>query len=393
MTDREVGLDRLRGLGVLAVFTLHWCVPYMRHAPAWWYVADADGSIVLSALAALLDATAIPLLFTLAGYFTGPSLERHGALAFVRARAHRLGLPLILGVALVVPPTTWLYAGSRGLSTDLWGFWTRGFWGAPFNQGVYWYLGVLLSFGAVAALASVVRRPGLPPASPPPLPFPPVALLVPALFAAGMAIGTPLDEWRHTPLLAFQPARLPVYACLYAFGLHAWRSGWRPESAAPAPWTPLLTALGAATFLFLGIRADRVAGAADRVVLACAYSTLSGLFVLTALRAAPALAKARSKALDSLAHNAFGIYLLHLPPLLMCTLAARNLDLPLWPRALGVHVAALGATWTVCLAYDGWHAGREAARTRKAGAQRGLSGSRGEGASPPPGGRALHGVR
>lgn len=384
MTEREAGLDRLRGLGVLAVFTLHWCIAYMRHAPAWWYVVDADGSMALSALAALLDATAIPLLFALAGFFTGPSLDRHGPLAFVRARARRLGVPLMLGVALVVPPTTWLYAASRGLSTDLWSFWTRGFWGAPFNQGVYWYLGVLLSFSAAAALASVARRPGLPPASPPPLPFPAVALLVPAVFAASMALGTPLDEWRHTPLLAFQPARLPVYACLYAFGLHAWRSGWRPAAAPPAPWTPLLTALAAATLLFLGLRAEPVAGAVERVVLACAYSALSGLFVLTALRAAPALAKVRSRALDSLGRNAFGIYLLHLPPLLLCTLAARDLGLPLGPRALGVYGVALGATWGGCLAYDGWQVRRAAARSRRAGARPGGAVSRGGGAAPLP---------
>lgn len=350
MTGRWVGLDHLRGLAVVGVFLLHWCAAYMRHAPGWWFVRDPDGGLGFTVLAVLLDATVIPLLFTLAGYVSREPLTRLGPATFLRRRVRRLGPPWVAGVIFGVPCTTWLWARSRDLPGLGWEAGMPLTWNPP--QGVYWFVGVLLAFGACAAILSRLEGHSAP-GSASNVPFPLHALLVPAGFAAGTAIFVPLDEWRQPALLAFQPARLPVYACCYALGLWGWRHGWRPSPAVPGRVGVSAAGLLLAVAAFLALRAHPAPGVGGRVPLAFAYAAVAGLFVRVSLELAPLLDRPRSRVLASLSRHGFAIYLLHLPPLLLFTMWARDLPLPLLPRALGVGVAAFAVTWAVAA---GWAA-------------------------------------
>ena len=54
------------------------------------------------------------LFFLLAGYFTPGAVERHGAAAYMRERALRLGVPLIIYFLLLSPVTIALAATARG---------------------------------------------------------------------------------------------------------------------------------------------------------------------------------------------------------------------------------------------------------------------------------------
>ena len=63
------------------------------------------------------DGFFMPLMFLLAGLFVRPSLERKGLGRYLADRALRLGVPLLIGVATVVPLSyyaTYLQAGGSG---------------------------------------------------------------------------------------------------------------------------------------------------------------------------------------------------------------------------------------------------------------------------------------
>ena len=94
---------------MVGVFTLHLAGTYMAHAPAWWFVTSPDGSLVFTVLALVLDTTVMPLLFVLGGYTAAASLDRHRWRDFARRRLTRVGLPWVLGVVVLAPPTTWLW--------------------------------------------------------------------------------------------------------------------------------------------------------------------------------------------------------------------------------------------------------------------------------------------
>jgi hypothetical protein len=52
------------------------------------------------------------LMFLLAGYFVPPSYDRKGAVAFIRGRWLRIGIPLTILVLLVHLPLTYLVGGA-----------------------------------------------------------------------------------------------------------------------------------------------------------------------------------------------------------------------------------------------------------------------------------------
>ena len=93
------------------------------------------------------------LMFFLSGLFVGPSLAKRGAWGFARARAWRLGLPLVLGALLLMPPSYYAWALSAGAKTDLLTYWRWSIFSQPlFPLGPLWFLLVLLVFDLTAAI-------------------------------------------------------------------------------------------------------------------------------------------------------------------------------------------------------------------------------------------------
>ena len=83
----------------------------------WYYNEVRPGSDVSSQLLSLFtgfNQAFFMGLFLLAGYFTPGAVERHGAAIYMRERAVRLGLPLIVYFLLLSPVTIALAATARG---------------------------------------------------------------------------------------------------------------------------------------------------------------------------------------------------------------------------------------------------------------------------------------
>ena len=107
-TNRINFLGNLRGFVVVLVIVLHGSLTYMLNAPAWWYVINPQNSLLFTAIVLLIDVPIMQIMFFVAGYFAMPSLQKRGAAGFVREKLLRIGIPWLLGVLLLTPPTTYL---------------------------------------------------------------------------------------------------------------------------------------------------------------------------------------------------------------------------------------------------------------------------------------------
>ncbi len=312
---------------MVGVFTLHLAGTYMAHAPAWWFVTSPDGSLVFTVLALVLDTTVMPLLFVLGGYTAAASLDRHRWRDFARRRLTRVGLPWVLGVVVLAPPTTWLWPYARGVTVDPLAFLGL-FWAGPaFSQSVYWFLGVLLAFNLLTPAFRL-----LPPAS-----------LVPLSVAGSLALAQhyPLDHWLSGPL-TLQPARAAVLAACYAAGVLVHDRGGAPRASRVV----LATMALAAQLGHVGARHLVDHGApGSTTLLALAFSAAAWTTVALLSNEAPRWLSSPSPLARAFARHGYGIYLLHPLVLLPLALAARHLPLPALPRGLLTGALALALTW------------------------------------------------
>jgi len=344
-------LDNLRAVAVLAVLLLHTSICYMVAAPQWWYVVDPDQSLVFTVIVLVVDVPIMSAMFLVAGYFAPPSLRRRGLGGFVREKLTRLGAPWVFGVVVLAPAVTYLSYVSRGIPTPYLQFWAIDFWGPMYQQAVYWFLGLLLLFFLLLAVAARLRpRWVYPPAARDATPWRALVavFLVGVAGAAALAPFWGLDDWvPQGRVLVVQPARVALYAAFFVLGVHAerhgWlgRDGWRPSARA---WIPAAVVAGLAYLAF------RVVGYSTTVPARIGGAVLFVAFCITGVMAAVAGFSRwgdRSSAVwRTLADNSFGIYYVH--PLVLYPGAWLLVGLPV-PGALKAAVL-LVATILVSLA-------------------------------------------
>jgi Acyltransferase family len=156
---RDVAFDYLKATIVLMVVAHHSCLAYTAFAhfdPAYYLtgstapVVDAVRWRFFDYAENFNDVFFMSLMFFTSGLFVWPSLQRSGALAFVRARLLRLGIPFAVGVPLLMPLA--YYASWQLTGRDA-GYLT--YWRQTFTQawppGPLWFLWLLLFFDILAA--------------------------------------------------------------------------------------------------------------------------------------------------------------------------------------------------------------------------------------------------
>lgn len=349
---RNTGFDALRIFMIVLVVGLHAAMTYMAYVPPWWYVIDSRKSIVFTALVIALDSFPMSVLFFLAGYFAPASLAKRGAWPFVRDKLLRLGLPWVVGVVAVAPFLAKACMLSLGLPSPTLGeLWHMFFLGPWYQQGHYWFLGVLLLFMTALALWPTKAAKTLPSDDTATRP----ALLIAAVFIAGMltymasvAWIMPTDEWLSVGrILYFQPARFVGYAGIFALGVHAGRRGW----FRPGGWLPGRALLGLVALGSLGLRVAWVllgagmmeAGGFASLALNAATYTIPALMMPLFLCAAFAGEGRRREAISKyFSPYGYGIYWLHqmiLLPLLYIFTAVPLPAVVLWLMAITVTLA------------------------------------------------------
>ncbi|MFZ6767876.1 acyltransferase family protein [Undibacterium sp. Di26W] len=99
--DRLHGLDALRAFALLLGVLLHASMSFLPGARFFWVVNDHEKSILLGPVFFMIHVFRMPLFFMLAGFFAHMGLQKKGVSGFIRDRARRIALPLLIGWPLI----------------------------------------------------------------------------------------------------------------------------------------------------------------------------------------------------------------------------------------------------------------------------------------------------
>jgi peptidoglycan/LPS O-acetylase OafA/YrhL len=382
MSNTSLSLSNLRAFAIVLVVGFHSALAYVVLKPsplplaappyAWkaFPISDPAQWFGLDLLCALPYVTLMQLMFFLSGLFVWQSLRRKGVATFVLDRLWRLGLPFILGVAVLMPVTHYPVYAVSALNQSWPDFWEQ--WlSVPFwHSGPLWFLWVLVAFDlAAAALFRVAPALGDRLAG-----YAARAADAPGrsfvVFAAAAALAylpfatffKPWD-WVQFGPFSFQPSLLAHYAVFFfagvAVGAGSLETGllqsdgvlarrwamWTLSAAAAFIAWMLLTALtlddaplGVGPFPQLGV----VVNLMFALLAATACFAFAGVFLRFAGR--------RSPVADELSKNAYAIYLFHYLFVVWLQYALLSLTLPAVAKAAIVFAGALLLSWAAAVA-------------------------------------------
>jgi hypothetical protein len=337
----SLALSNLRAMVILIVVAFHSCLAYLGSLgptafpfddpPFKWRafpIIDSHRWFGFDIFCAWQDVYLMAFMFFLSALFTWPSLTRKGSATFLADRFLRLGLPFVFAVTVMAPLA--LYPAYRVMAADPGVMaYARHYLALPFlPTGPTWFLWQLLALTILAAgLHSFVPRSveflGRVSASAAARPGRYFAVLVAACAVAYVPLAlafTPWD-WSVKGLLSFQLSRPLLYAVVYIAGLGVGAVGLGRGLLAPggmlARRWPVWLAGALGSFVLwmgltaLGMRYPDSGPIALRIIVDCGFALacVSGCFFM--LAACLRFGTVRSPILESLANNAFGIYLVH----------------------------------------------------------------------------------
>ncbi len=323
------------------------------------------------------------MMFFLSGLFVWSSITRKDSWKFLSDRIFRIGVPALLAVLLLM--TASYYPAYRATAVDpsLAGFWQQWLALGHWPCGPQWFLWQLLAMNVVAVgLHRVAPRwgewLGRLTAS---------ARTQPLRFFAGLALASALAyvplvlifgpwDWGSFALFGIQLSRPLHYAVYFFAGVAVGAYGLERGLVALDGMLARLWAMwvvaalvgfglwGVPTGMALEYGAGKVPlvlqlAAAFGFVLACASGCLALIAVL--LR----FGRSRSRALDSLSANAYGIYLVHYVFVVWLQYALLNAPLFAVVKTLIVFAGALLASWVLVTSF-----GRISVGSRVIGARR-----------------------
>lgn len=334
---RDAGLDALRASLTLLVLFHHASITYGASGD-WYYTEVHTGSDLTSQLLSLFtgfnQAFFMGLFFLLAGYFTPRTVDRRGPAAYMRERALRLGLPLIVYFLLLSPFTIALAATARGRDFfRVFAYvWTHG----RMEPGPLWFCEALLIFAglylALRALAPSLARFALPS-------FPSNATLALAAFGTGVAAFLLRLVWpTGTTPLYLQLGYFASYVVLFAAGCLA--ADWPSLDEAPTAQRRLWIAIARVTFplmpiaYVLGGHIAWLAGSqsggwnVQAAVYAFWEPFLAWGAIIGLLHFYTRRLETPGPVWSSLSRRAYAIYIIHPPVLVALALAWRSIAAP-----------------------------------------------------------------
>lgn len=321
-----------------AVITAHAAITY--GAAGSWFFHDPDltaaQAAVLNVPIALGALFAMGVFFFIAGYFVPDSLDRHGTGGFLRTRCARLGVPFLVFMLVVIPVVTWAVANATGLRLSLGAVGRRQLDGL--DAGPLWFVGVLLLFSVVYAVARSLR--GAASAGPSPRALPERRAPSPRMLLAwaGAIAGVTFVIRLRFPIDTFQLFSAHVWqwgqcAGLFALGISARRREWLGRVPARIL---RITGAGAALSVAVVIGVAATAGstidfyggglrwqAAVTAALEGVISIGAAVLLIELFRRHPG-----GRTVRALGRRAYGAYIAQTPVLVGLALALHHLALP-----------------------------------------------------------------
>ncbi len=372
VTPYNVAIGYLRAFLVLLVVAHHSVLAYHPYAPApaaslveqprlWqaFPVVDSHRSSPVSIFVSFNDMFFMSLMFLLSGLFVWPSLARKGSGNFLRGRLLRLGVPFLLAASIIAPLAYYPTYLQTGATLGIAGFWHQ--WHALGNwpAGPAWFIWLLLALDCVAALlylvmpkwgehvACLARN-----AWHRPVRFFWTLVGISALAYLPMEFAFNAFAWASFGPFTFQTSRLLHYAVYFAAGVGIGAYGLdrgllAPDGALAERWfrwlpAAMLTFAGAMTVIIIALvtrtRFWEVLGDLG-FVISCAATCFAFLAVFIRF------ARERSRVLDGLTDNAYGIYLVHYAFVSWLQYALLPVALPAFAKASIVFVSTVLLSW------------------------------------------------
>jgi peptidoglycan/LPS O-acetylase OafA/YrhL len=376
-TNRNVAMGNLRAFVTLLVIAHHAVLAYHPYAPPpsaslsaepmlWqaFPIVDSHRWPGIDVFVGFNDAFFMSLMFLVSGLFLWPSLQRKGPSRFLGGRLRRLGIPFLVAAGLLSPLAylpSYLQTGPAGPS----GFWKTWLSLPHWPSGPAWFLWVLLAFDAVASAltwiapgwgdglrqwAERLRRPAA---------FFWVLAAFSAVAYVPLAIALGPARWASYGPFSFQVSRVLHY-CVYFFagaGLGAAGLGrglLLPGGALARRW-PVWMGASVGAFLLLvaifltalsqGAAAEKGTWTAVDLafVLSCACSSFAFLALFVRFARPGPIG-------ESLAANAYGMYITHYVFVTWLQYTLLRYMLPGAAKGTIVFVGAVALSWSLTAA-------------------------------------------
>ncbi len=153
-TNRQSYLDWLRMFAILGVLLFHSAMPFAAEEE--WHIKDKENSYLFTEFNFFLSRFRMPLLFFISGAVSYFILQKKTGFAFIRMRFHRLIIPLLFGMLLIVPPQIYMERLTQGFKGTYFDFYPRIFDGEPYPIGNtswhhLWFILYLFIYNLIAA--------------------------------------------------------------------------------------------------------------------------------------------------------------------------------------------------------------------------------------------------
>jgi glucans biosynthesis protein C len=387
ISKSSVALNNLRGFVILIVLAFHSVLAYLGalpdavHAfdspPYLWRafpIIDRERWLGFDLFCGLQDVYLISFMFFLSGLFVWPSLARKGAPVFLYDRFLRLGLPFAWVVLLLIPVAYYPAYLVRTVDPTFTSFWQHWLALPSWPSGPPWFLWHLLVLNVAAAgFHWLVPKWGMflgrlsSSAAAHPMHYFTGLVAISALVYVPLAFVFTPWEWHQFGPFAFQPSR-PLHYALYFFagvgiGAYGLERGLLASDGMLAQRWALWVAAALVAFVLwivpnalivqqagmaplgLGEAPLGLQAAANLAfVLCCASScfALAAVFLRFAIR--------RMRAFDSLAENAYGMYLIHYLFVVWLQYALVGMAMPAIAKAAIVFIGTLILSWATIAA-------------------------------------------
>ena len=254
--DRNTYLDNLKLCLTFLVIAHHASQAYGPTGGAWVYMDPGNSVMWLRSFMAVNASFFMGFFFLISGYFIPRSFDGRTAGAFFRQKAKRLLLPVLFILAAVVPAYFYIAMTYRGANTyDFFTFYAKSYIGdglLSYEHG--WYMVHLFLYSLAYALVRLLLRnrkistgkaPNI-------LLILGLGALI-AVLSLVVRIYYPVDKWVDVlGVIGVEPAHLPQYALLFAFGVVAYRKGYFTSLSKRTGLLSLVAGLAMALVIYMG---------------------------------------------------------------------------------------------------------------------------------------------
>jgi peptidoglycan/LPS O-acetylase OafA/YrhL len=373
MSDTSRALRNLRAFAIVMVVSFHSGLAYLASQPSapepfdsppyYWIatpILDSQRWLGFDLYSAFQYVSLMPVMFFLSGVFVWPSLVRKGSLAFLTGRLLRIGLPFLFGVYVLMPVA--YYPAYRVTAMDPgWPAFLRHLLALPFwPSGPLWFLWELLLFDIAAVVlyrtaprsGDVLKRLSASAGDAPGRYFCGL-VAISALAYVPLALVFGASHWSEFGPFALQPERILLYLVYFFAGIGVGAHGYdrgllRADGELARRWPIWLGAAAGTFLLWMACVAPSVYGRSNLLIdlagyLAVVLAVASAYFGFAAVFLR--FATARRRFADSLAENAYVIYLVHYVFVVWLQYALLGAALPAVAKGVVVFAVALALSW------------------------------------------------